>query len=181
LLSSVFFGSTIEIAFILANQALPATFPDALLALRKVRQIDDELVDLDEDIQHGIITYPYLHCLSSVQWRQQLAKNIQEIWQTDLVLENEAKLSLLAKECRTLLQQAGSFVTTALVSVTLLNRVAKAMMDYYPVNKAFEITLLLNQRSSHLSRLEQNQWQEIPNVYQPDPFALPSSLSERTE
>jgi hypothetical protein len=100
LLSSVFFGSTIEMAFILANQALPATFPDALLALRKVRQINDELVDLDEDIQHGIITYPYLHCLSSVQWRQQLAKNIQEIWQTDLVLENAAKLSLLTKECR---------------------------------------------------------------------------------
>jgi hypothetical protein len=43
------------------------------------------------------------------------------------------------------------------------------IMNTIPVKKAFDITLILNQRLTMLLRLAQNDWNEIDYVYQPNP------------
>jgi hypothetical protein len=170
LLSSIFFGTTIEWAFILHQGTVPAQFKPVLPNLRRLRQLNDELVDVDDDIRYGIVTYPYLHGLASPQYGQQLAQNIRTTWELDWAGPNSSEMEQLTAQRRILLQQAGSFAATATASMNFLRTCMAAVSEQVPATSAFGVTLLLNQRLSHLVRLAQNNWQEIANVYQPDPF-----------
>jgi hypothetical protein len=170
LLSSIFFGTTIEWAFILHQGTVPAQFKPVLPNLRRLRQLNDELVDVDDDIRYGIVTYPYLHGLASPQYGQQLAQNIRTTWDLDWAGPNSSEMEQLTAQRRILLQQAGSFAATATASMNFLRTCMAAVSEQVPATSAFGVTLLLNQRLSHLVRLAQNNWQEIANVYQPDPF-----------
>ncbi|MDC3960013.1 hypothetical protein [Polyangium jinanense] len=170
LLSSIFFAVTIEWAFVLAKGALPPEFAPALVALRKMRQLNDELVDADEDIRYGIVTFPYLHGLASPHGAV-LAQNIISTWQLDRDEPGSPKMALLTAQRRAILQEAGSLEAAAQASMRFLRTVMQAVMSHFPAENAFDVTLLVNQRVSHLFRLLQHGWNEIPNVYQPEPFS----------
>lgn len=169
LLSSIFFSTTIEWAFILHQGSLPKQCAPLLPSLRRLRQLNDELVDIDDDIRYGIVTYPYLHGLASKQYGSALAQNIYQTWELDAADPASTQMVALTSQRRELLQQAGSFEATAIASMSLLRTAMKLIMNYFTPTQAFGITLLLNQRLSHLVRLAQNNWQEITNIYQPNP------------
>ncbi|MDI3284108.1 hypothetical protein [Polyangium sp. 15x6] len=175
LLSSIFFPVTIEWAFLLAEGTLPPEFAPALVALRRMRQLNDEVVDADEDIRYGIVTFPYLHGLASPQGAQ-LAENVLTTWQLDRDEPSSPKMAELVAQRRLLLQEAGSFEAAAQFSMSCLRTVMQAVMRRLPAEAAFDVTLLVNQRVSHLFRLAQHGWKEIASVYQPEPFS-PSSKS----
>ncbi len=181
LLSSIFFGTTIEWAFILHQGGVPAQFTNVLLNLRRLRQLNDELVDVDDDIRYGIVTYPYLHGLASPEYGQQLAQNIRKTWELDWAGPNFLEMEQLTVQRRSLLQKAGSFAATATASMDFLRICMAAVSEQFPVPSAFGVTLLLNQRLSHLVRLAQNNWQEIANVYQPEPFGSDVSWAEQRQ
>ncbi|MDI3287447.1 hypothetical protein [Polyangium sp. 15x6] len=173
LLSSIFFPVTIEWAFLLAEGALPSEFAPALVALRRMRQLNDEVVDADEDIRYGIVTFPYLHGMASPHGAE-LAQNVLATWQLDHDEPDSPKMAALTAERRRLLQEAGSLGAAAQSSMQFLRTVMQAVMSRFPAETAFDVTLLVNQRVSHLFRLEEHGWQEITGVYQPEPFSKSS-------
>jgi len=175
LLSSIFFPVTIEWAFLLAEGTLPPAFAPALVALRRMRQLNDEVVDADEDIRFGIVTFPYLHGLASPQGAE-LAENVLATWKLDRDEPGSPKMAELTAERRRLLHKAGSFEAAAHFSMGCLRTVMQAVMSRLPAEAAFDVTLLVNQRVSHLYRLAQHGWNEVPSVYQPEPFS-PESKS----
>ncbi|MDI1450274.1 hypothetical protein [Polyangium sp. 6x1] len=177
LLSSIFFPVTIEWAFHLAEGSLPPAFAPALVALRRMRQLNDEMVDADEDIRYGIVTYPYLHALASPHGAQ-IAENLRATWKLDRDEPGSPKMTALTAQRRHLLQEAGSFEAAAQASMGFLRTIMRAVMSRLPAENAFDVTLLVNQRVSHLFRLAQHGWEEIPNVYQPEPFSESSGFAE---
>jgi hypothetical protein len=169
LLSSIFLPVTISWALVLAKGQVPADFAPALAALRRVRQLNDELVDADDDIRYGIVTYPYLHGLASDR-AGELAQNIRATWELDRSEPGSPGALGLTQQRRQLLRDSGSFAATAQSSLGFLRTAMHAVMRHVPAAAGFDVSLLLNQRLSHLLRLAQNDWKDLPQVYQPEPF-----------
>jgi len=63
LLSSVFLGILPAWAYILSNKTQPDEMFLSTSALRSVRQLNDEILDVHEDLSNGLITLPWLYAI----------------------------------------------------------------------------------------------------------------------
>ncbi len=159
LLSSVFFGSTITWAFQLHTVAgLPKGLDSALRHLRRARQLVDELLDYEADIDIGLVTFPYLHGLADSGSSHALRRNIRATW--DESVDRDIAEDLRSRR-NNLLKDSKSLEATAIAAVAALEGFADFVVDYFSVAQAFEVTLLVNQRLSAVVRVAENEWNEI--------------------
>ncbi len=168
LLSSVFFSISIEWAFKLSNINLNEDLLDSAILLRKVRQLNDEIADFDEDIISGIITYPYLIGLANNIISDDLTNIIMQIWHNGQKY-NSYNHSTAINKIWNLLYISGCFEKAALDSMKLLKKVMNTISLNIRPEKAFEVTIIVNLRIARLFRLKKNNWREIPRekIYQP--------------
>jgi hypothetical protein len=77
LLSSVFFGILPVWAYRLANKVPSEEMVASTSALRMVRQLNDEIADVYDDIKHGMLTLPWLYALEE---KPELREAINKLW-----------------------------------------------------------------------------------------------------
>jgi hypothetical protein len=113
LLSSVFFGITIKWAYAISGKHVPTKINETINHLRKIRQLNDEIVDVDEDVRLGILTYPYLYGLTVNGYKEHLAENIMKTWQGSTSHE----INELNAERKNILRESGAFDSSAMLSI----------------------------------------------------------------
>ncbi len=154
LISTVFYSITIENAYKLSAKHIPESILKNLINLRRVRQLNDELIDIYEDISEGLVTYPLLIALANKKYTLEIKKYLRLIWASN----NKSKY---LDELVDLLIKIGSIKKSALHSYKLLITFLNSIMEHFHPKNAFDITLILNQRIALLTRLEQNGWKQV--------------------
>ncbi len=163
LLSSVFYSITIAWAFSLIGREFGELGKKACVSLRKVRQLNDEIIDAEEDFRNGILTYPILHALADKSCHGRMDLVLAEAWHAD---RKPGEISdEMVNRFRDVLLDAGSFPATAEASLGELLKAASFIMDTFDVKDAFDISLILNQRLSTLVKRANNGWLHVPDRY----------------
>lgn len=161
LLSSVFFGITIDWAGTMADAKYTSSYTRLSKLMRKVRQLNDEMLDVDEDILWGLATLPYIHCLTHVDTGPVMQQNIIRTWES---LEKPEELRKLHTNRQGLLMQSKSMEACAGYSRTILLEASNLIMELFEPQHAFDVTLMLNIRLALLHRLEENNWMDNPET-----------------
>jgi hypothetical protein len=170
ILSSVFFGIAIEWAFLMAGEALTKESKDAGRALRKVRQLNDEIIDLEHDFRNGITTFPILHCLHSEQCGDDMARLLEVAW--SLAQQQEQIPADLTRSFHQMIGRSYSLFATAVQSLNQLTTAMDFIMRYFDARRAFEVSLVLNQRMSTLTKRAHKNWGYVADDYRPKVFRL---------
>lgn len=165
LLSSVFYSITIEWAYALADiEPGPATISMSK-HFRRVRQLNDEIMDAEEDFVNGIATFPIMHALNSKQYGQKMLSLLEKGWSSG---RNGTRIDDgLAGQAHSVMVQAGSFDSAAQHSWRLLSMVINFAQRNFSPGDAFELTLIINQRLGTLLRHADAGWQRVPDEYEP--------------
>jgi 8-oxo-dGTP pyrophosphatase MutT (NUDIX family) len=116
-----------------------------------VRQLNDEILDVEDDINNGIITLPWLYALEE---KPGLRKLIEILW------EKRDKKSLDA--CLKILKHSSGRKRAMEQSLELLSRSMNITMECFRVEEAFEVTLLHNVRLALLNWLEKVKYERNP-------------------
>jgi 8-oxo-dGTP pyrophosphatase MutT (NUDIX family) len=168
LLSSIFFGVLPRWAFLLAGRDLPPSMGQSLDALRMVRQLNDELSDVHDDLTNGLVTLPWLYALEEAP---DLRQHIEALWKQPGSVDARGK-------CRAILQRTQGVRRAGSNSLSLLAESMDATRANFAIDNAFEITVLHNVRWAHLTRIAQNSYEDIPSPRQPSlPHAVLATAS----
>ncbi|MEM8638773.1 MAG: NUDIX domain-containing protein [Cyanobacteria bacterium P01_G01_bin.54] len=156
--SSIFFGILPIWAHALADRDLSERFIESTIALRTVRQLNDEILDVHEDICNGLLTLPWLYALEE---KPELRGKIEMLWQ------DTANLDVI-NDCKEILKNSSGQYRAASKSMEILSESMRTTMEYFNVGSAFEITLLHNIRLALVNWLEQvNYERDQKNVREP--------------
>ena len=150
--SSIFFGVLPVWAHILADQDLSEQVIKSTEKLRMVRQLNDEILDVHEDICNGLLTLPWLYALED---KPELRRKIELLWQD--TADSDA-----LEDCKTILKNSPGQKHAAKRSLEFLSQSMNITMENFNVNSAFEITLLHNVRLALLNWLEQVDYEREP-------------------
>jgi hypothetical protein len=163
ILSSVFYSITVAWAFSLAGIELADNGKKACISLRRVRQLNDEIIDAEEDFKNGILTYPMLHSLSSKRYGERMRRILAEAWHAG---QDPGKIPAdLAAEFHRTLLDSKSFQAAAIESLSQLLDAAGFLMEFFEPGDAFEVSLIVNQRLSTLLKRAANGWHHVPDPY----------------
>lgn len=157
--SSVFFGVMPAWAYALADRQPPLAMQEAFSLLRRVRQLNDEIADIDEDLARGLITLPWLYALEEAP---ALRAQITELWQRpDDAATRQACMDLLhaTQGCDRALDESLRWLTQSMNAVRAHSRPADS----------FEVTALLNVRWAHALRMRQSGFRPSASPRQPQP------------
>jgi hypothetical protein len=169
LLSSVFYGITIEWAFVLAHKQLGPAGKAACRSLRRVRQLNDEIIDSEEDLVNGILTYPMLYALSLPEHGARMGRLLKDAWHAG---GHSAVRASTIDDFRNIMLQTDAFAATANVSFDQLFCAMQFTMESFAAERAFPISLLINQRLAVLLKRARNGWAHVPDQYRPRIAAL---------
>jgi 8-oxo-dGTP pyrophosphatase MutT (NUDIX family) len=160
LLSSIFFGVLPVWAHALANKIPSDQMMGAMAAMRKVRQLNDEILDVNDDICYGLLTLPWLY---AIEEKPILRRKIEKLWK-----EKDITNSKTFIECQQILYKSSSRKRTAVESLKFLSQSMRITIESFPINRAFEITLLHNIRWALLNWLEQvNYNRDVGTIREP--------------
>lgn len=160
LLSSVFFGILPIWANILTtNRVSSALMKESTAALRAVRQLNDEILDANDDICHGLLTLPWLYALEETP---ELREKIENLWK-------DTRNANALKECQIILEKSNGRQRATAKSLEILSLSMKATRESFNANRffsthAFEITLLHNIRWTLLNWLEKVDYKRDPKT-----------------
>ena len=156
--SSVFFGILPIWAHALVNKTPSEEMMASMLALRTVRQLNDEILDVYDDIHHGLLTLPWLYALEE---HHELREAINNLWKS----KNNAEDFLT---CQQILERSSGRERAASKSLEILFQSMKITMELFPVNQAFEISLLHNIRWGLLNWLKKVDYtRDLATIHQP--------------
>lgn len=163
---AIYIPLAVKFLYKLKKMELPLDLSEALFSLSKVRQLNDEIVDIHEDIESGILTFPYVYALNNSSYFNELSNEINLLWERNKIKEYSKKHSRRIHE---ILLSSGSFDCSAYESLKLLNSSTTIFRKYFSSETIFELSLLINMRIAHLIRLRNNNWEEISQelIYQP--------------
>jgi len=154
--SSVFFGVLPTWAYVLANKTPPPQIEESTLALRIVRQLNDEILDVHEDIRGGLLTLPWIYALEE---KPKLRQAITNLW------ENPNNLNLFS-DCIRILNESSGKKRASAKSLEFLSQSMKITMDCFTSDNAFDITLLHNARWALLNWLSLVDYERSPETIQ---------------
>jgi 8-oxo-dGTP pyrophosphatase MutT (NUDIX family) len=162
LLSSIFLGVLPRWAYLLADKAIPAAIEESFDALRVVRQLNDELSDIESDLADGLITLPWLYALEEAP---ELRGLISTLWQHPESPDSR-------EACLRCLRKTQGMQRACNKSLARLTQSMDATRANFAVGNCFDITVLHNIRWAHVMRIIQNGYRDIPSPQQP---SLPHS------
>lgn len=154
IMSSVYFGILPVWAQTLANKPASKELIKSTEALRKVRQLNDEIVDVFDDIKEGLLTLPWLYALEEVP---DLRWEIERLW------ANNKDSTALAK-CKDIMSNSSARQRVAAKSLGILSESMKMTQKMFNSNTAFELTLLHNVRWALLNWIEEVRYDRDPNT-----------------
>lgn len=157
LLSSIFFGVLPRWAYLVAGRELPSSMVESLDALRRVRQLNDEISDVQEDLAHGLVTLPWLY---AIEEDPELRNLIEQFWQ-------RPESADAGVACRDHLRKSRGMQRASAKSLEFLSKSMRATTTGFPISKAFELSLLHNVRWAHLTRIRLNDYEDIRPPRQP--------------
>ncbi len=158
LLSSVFFGIMPIWAYALSNKVLSEYALNSTIAMRTVRQLNDEILDVYDDIRHGLLTLPWLYALEE---NPNLSEEIEKLW------KDTANIKVFSK-CQKMFEMTEGRKRAASKSMEILSQSMNSTMDSFSPNNAFDITLLHNIRWALLIWLEKvNYERDIKTIREP--------------
>lgn len=99
LLGSGYWEIMARASFAQRGKTFPAYLHSVDIKLRKLRQIVDELADVEEDLKGGLITLPVLHALT--QNPRAARKSILDYWQLDNESKDNLSITQLLEETQT--------------------------------------------------------------------------------
>jgi len=99
LLGSGYWEVMARASFAQRGKAFPSYLHSVDIKLRKLRQIVDELADVEEDLRGGLITLPVLHALT--QRPRAMRKSILNYWQSDNENGSDPSMTQLLEETQT--------------------------------------------------------------------------------
>lgn len=144
LMSSVFLGILPAWAYTLSNKIQPDEMFESTAALRSVRQLNDEILDVYEDIFHGLITLPWLYAIEELP---SLRSQIEQLW------GDPSNADILAM-CKVSLGKTSGQERAAKKAMEFLSKSMNITMKQFAPNKVFDITLLHNVRWALINWLE---------------------------
>jgi hypothetical protein len=152
--ASVFFRATFEVAASMINSDTADTADTVrnighCLAL--VRQVNDEICDLDDDVVVGVISLPIVAACQDEIIKSRILANLKKIWNSQEVETN-------TKLLREAVIEGGGFEKSARVSCIQLNKAFNWVSQLSGTKYPAELFLLVGLRLSLLSRLEQKGW-----------------------
>jgi 8-oxo-dGTP pyrophosphatase MutT (NUDIX family) len=157
--SSVFFGVLPAWAYALADRPVPPAMQEAFSLLRRVRQLNDEVADVDEDLARGLVTLPWLYAMEEAP---ALRARITELWQRP----NDAAAR---QACLDLLHATQGCDLALDESLRWLTRSMDAVREHLRPADSFEVTALLNVRWAHALRMRRSGFQPHASPRQPRP------------
>jgi 8-oxo-dGTP pyrophosphatase MutT (NUDIX family) len=164
LFSSIFFGVLPRWAYIVAGKEIPSAIVESLEALRCVRQLNDELSDVKDDLTHGLITLPWLF---AIEEQPKLAGLIQAFWQSP----QRANADVASIDC---LRSTNAMQRVHAKSLEFLSKSMHVTRMTFGSSEAFEITMLHNVRWAHLIRMRQNSYTDMPPRQPSRPNSIPA-------
>jgi 8-oxo-dGTP pyrophosphatase MutT (NUDIX family) len=145
LLSSIFFGVLTIWAHALANKIPSASIIESTEALRCVRQLNDEIVDVYDDILNGLFTLPWLYALEE---RSDLREKVNKLWA-------DTKNHDAFMECERILKDTSGMERAASKSLEILSKSMTITMESFKPEEAFDISIIHNIRWALINSLEQ--------------------------
>ena len=147
--SSVFFGILPVWAHSLANKIPSEHMMASTMALRMVRQLNDEILDVYDDISRGLLTLPWLYALEE---KPELREVINALWK-------DRTNPKVFSTCQQILRESSGQKRASSVSLEMLSQSMNTTIEYFPVYTVFEITMLHNIRWALLNWLEKTNYE----------------------
>ena len=153
--ASVFFSIGVEAAAILAGKSDISRWRQVGAELSKVRQINDEILDFEEDLHIGSVTLPMIIAAQNPDYGEEFGTLLSGIWErkhvTDFEKEHYGKFIDETKA----LPSAGS------LSAGILAGVVNTVCSEIKPEDAFLVYCLIGLRIGVLRRLYLNGWRDV--------------------
>ncbi len=165
-LTCKYFSTTVQASILLNSRKISYDLKKFTEQFGKLRQLCDQICDVEEDIIMGNVTVPLLYALAEDDDKK-LAKKIRNLWadiQGEGVVDPSA-FSSQTFEIKETVLRLGGFKC----SYILADKWYRRMMNLSNCNRktdiGIEIRLLLRLKRAYLERLKLHNWEDIPNYY----------------
>lgn len=165
-LTCKYFSTTVQASILLNSTKINFDLKKFTEKFGRLRQLCDQICDVEEDIIMGNITVPVLYALLDDD-NNKLAEKIRNLW-VDIQSEGLSEPSIFSSQTsdiKEIILGLGGFKC----SYILADKWYRGMMNLSNCNKktniGIEIRLLLRLKRAYLERLKLNNWEDIPNYY----------------
>ncbi|MFZ2411315.1 MAG: hypothetical protein WAW23_07080 [Candidatus Methanoperedens sp.] len=166
-LTSMYFSTTIQASILLNSKTVDNNAKRFTEHYGRLRQLVDQINDVEEDITMGNITIPILYAL--LENDNRLEFEIKNLWagiQGDESDRNISVLSIQVAEIKELVQKLGGFECAYRMADRLYNQtIGLASKCLGRPGIDVEVMLLIRLTRAYLERLKLNNWADIPNYY----------------
>jgi hypothetical protein len=158
ILASGYWELMVKGSFASHGVAAPPELISVLRSLRKLRQIVDEIADLDEDIRTGLITLPILYALRQDGARGQVGEAIRVLWRHQRN-EPDAPDGDLIAHVRKLVEEAGGFEASHEEADSVWRDACKDCAESLG-DRGSDYLVLLDIKRAKLEFLSKNGWRD---------------------
>jgi hypothetical protein len=138
--------------------AAPPALISVLRRLRKLRQIVDEIADLEEDIRTGLVTIPVLYALRADKDRGQIGEAVRSLWRHQKA-EPDAPDDDLVAHVRKLVEEARGFEASLEEADSVWRDACKDCAESFG-DQGSDYLVLLDIKRAKLESLSRNAWRD---------------------
>jgi len=166
-LTCMYFSTTVQASILLNLKEVDPDVKRLTERFGKLRQLCDQISDIEEDIAIGNVTIPVLYAL--LEDRDSLASMIKTLWTEiksgESVIDNST-LSSRTDQIKGRVQELGGFNRAYDLAKRWYGQAAKLISKCNEKpGIGIEIVLLFRLKRAYLERLKLNNWTDIPNYY----------------
>jgi hypothetical protein len=155
LLGSGYWGVMVRGSFASRDSSPPSEVIRVVRALRKLRQVVDEIADFEEDVYAGLVTLPVLFALSSSTKRREITRSIQQLWDSRIGRHSRSESNVA--HIRSLVEGAGGFDMAAEYADAMWSAEADLChRTLGPLGNGFLV--LLDLKRAKLKELRSSKW-----------------------
>jgi len=166
-LTCLYFSTTVQASFIINSKPVDQNVKQLSACFGRLRQLCDQISDVQEDIIMGNATVPVLYALA--EGDQHLGQMIKALWRDIRETESNTDKLLIsqkAAEIKELTQELGGLRQAYELADTWYQKaigLTSECSQTLGVNT--ELALLIRLKRAYLERLRLNNWSDIPGYY----------------
>jgi hypothetical protein len=165
----MYFSTTVQASILLNSGLIEPELKRVTGYFGKLRQICDQISDVEEDIIIGNITMPVLFALIHDSDKK-LETCIKFLWndiqKSEAGIADKTIISEKAKEIKEITQTLDGFGKTYQLAEKLYLQAMNLFFKYKDkTSMSRELALLFRAKRAYLERLKSNNWLDIPNYY----------------